>query len=134
MDDYNQLPGESCGDGFSIIPVALRKLPADAWLSPSAGPHPACHPPPDTCPQRDSRSERRGCVVSKGGVGGFLGTQNCMQIYVNMDYFSLESSSIDLVRFLNGLITGCLRLGSLHTDLTQDLCANGKGHGTNQEE
>lgn len=75
-----------------------------------------------------------GCVVSKGGVGGFLGTQNCMQIYVNMNYFSLESSSIDLVRFLNRLITGCLRSGSLQTDLTRDLCVNGKGHRTNQEE
>lgn len=50
-----------------------------------------------------------------------------MQTYVNVNEFSLGSSCIDFVRFLErliGKVTGCVRLDSLEIDRKQDACAN----------
>lgn len=56
-------------------------------------------PPPSSQQIRAAR-----CVVSKGGMDGFLGTQNWMPINVNMKQFSPESKSADLVRVLKRLL------------------------------
>lgn len=82
---------------------ALRKLPKVTELA--EVPEPASTLPV-TLHQTDTLAPIKPADINsgvhglKGWCGGLLGTQNYMQIYVNMNYFALGSNSIDLIRFL----------------------------------